>query len=195
MNFLAHTFLSCQDEELLIGNFLGDFVRNRELPDFAPRIREGIHLHRKIDRYTDDHPMVRRARSRMYDRHSKYAGVLVDVFYDYCLSTNWSAYSPDEPLEDFAARIYRILTDYLPTMPDRMQDRVPRMIADNWLCGYRTMAGMERTVRFLQRRTSRPELLEGAIDTLQRDLADLNREFAAFFPEVIDFVQQECFCD
>ena len=195
MNFLAHTFLSCQDEQLLVGNFLGDFVRNRDLGNFSLRVQEGVHLHRKIDRYTDQHPLVRKAMSRLYERHSKYASVLIDVFYDYCLSVNWPLYSPEESLEAFSERIYQILNNHLHEMPDRVQERLPRMIEDNWLCGYRTLRGVQKTVRFLQRRTSRPELLEGAIESLQRDEATLNLEFNSFFPEVIAFVQQECFCD
>ena len=195
MNFLAHTFLSCGDEQLLVGNFLGDFVRNHELGNFEPRVVEGIHLHRKIDHYTDRHPLVRKATSRMYSRHSKYAGVLVDVFYDYCLSGNWHLHSPAESLDDFAARVYTILNRHRLQMPAKVQERLPRMIADNWLCGNRTLSGVERTVRYLQKRASRPELLEMATETLQENEFQLNEEFNAFFPEVIDMVRRECFCD
>ncbi len=194
MNFLAHTFLSCQDEKLLVGNFLGDFVSNRQVPQFEDRIREGIMLHRKIDRYTDDHPLVRQAMKRLYADHHKYASVLVDVFYDYCLSNNWDRYA-EESLPDFAQRIYGILMRFLPIMPTKMHDRLPRMIEDDWLCGYQELAGIERTLHYLKRRVSKPEYLEGALDSLIRDRAFLYDEFNEFFPEVIAFVNAECFCD
>ena len=132
MNFLAHLFLSRENESFLVGNFLADFVSNRDLFQFPEAVVEGVLLHRKIDTYTDNHPAVRRGVRRLYARHRKYAPVIIDVYYDYFLSKNWMIYS-DQPLEVFAKSSYEILLRHLSIMPDFLQKRLeksyhPRML-------------------------------------------------------------------
>ena len=82
MNYLAHLFLSCQDEDLVIGNFIADSIRNKEVATFSPAIQQGISLHRKIDAYTDSHPIVRLSTRRLHPHHHKYAPVVIDIFFD-----------------------------------------------------------------------------------------------------------------
>jgi len=93
MNFLAHLYLSCDNEDLMIGNFIADFIRNKEVKDYSPEIQKGIFLHRQIDTYTDLHPMVKKGTHRLQKYHRKYSPVIVDVFYDYLLANNWERYS------------------------------------------------------------------------------------------------------
>lgn len=193
MNFLAHLFLSCEREDLLIGNFLGDFVRNRELRNFDPAIQEGVFLHRKIDTFTDHHPIVLQGVRRLYASHSKYAPVVVDVLYDYFLSKNWDKYA-NQSLRTFANSIYKTLDDRKHQIPDRLRDRVRRMIADDWLIRYSTLEGIKHTFYWMRKRASKPYLLENVIESLERDKHLLNLEFNQFFPEVIDYVNNECFC-
>ena len=193
MNFLAHLLLSCDDKELMLGNFLGDFVRNRELPTFSPAIQQGIRLHRLIDTYTDAHPLVRQATKRMHARHGKYAGVVVDVLYDYVLANHWSEFGPGS-LQDFANRCYRTLESQLELMPARIQDVVPRMIADNWLVRYGTREGIDFTFSRLRRRVSRPHFLQDVLLTLDENEKELTDEFRQFFPDVKREVQLFCAC-
>jgi acyl carrier protein phosphodiesterase len=188
MNFLAHFYLSCQDESLMIGNFLGDYLRNPQVKALPERVQAGVYLHRRIDSYTDRHPEVLKGVRRLYKRHSKYAPVIVDVFYDYLLSVNWATYSK-EPLEQFIKKVYRQLEANISLMPSPVSEFVPRMIADNWLQAYCTHNGIAYTFRRLRRRTSKPQLLDGAIDSLAQDFHDLNTEFNRFFPELIHFVE------
>jgi acyl carrier protein phosphodiesterase len=50
MNFLAHIYLSNNDPKIMVGNFIGDFVKGRNFSDrFEPQIARGIALHRLID--------------------------------------------------------------------------------------------------------------------------------------------------
>ena len=193
MNFLAHLFLSCESETLLVGNFLGDFVRNRELTSFDPAIQEGVYLHRKIDSFTDRHPMVLKGVRRLYKDHSKYAPVIVDVFYDYFLSKNWERYG-GQSLRSFINEIYLTLERNKEHMPARIQNRLSLMIADDWLLNYSTLEGMQGTFLRMKRRVSKPEYLDNTISSLLRDEALLDEEFNHFFPEVIEYVRRECFC-
>lgn len=193
MNFLAHLFLSCEDEMLLVGNFLGDFVRNQEVSLFDPAIQKGVHLHRKIDSYTDRHPTVLKGVRRMYADHSKYAPVVIDVFYDYFLSRNWSRYA-GQSLRTFINEIYQTLDRNKVHMPEHIGNRLDLMVADDWLLNYSSIAGMTATFSRMKRRVSKPEQLENVIDTLLRDEELLNEEFNQFFPEVIEYVRRECSC-
>ena len=193
MNFLAHLLLSCETEELMIGNFLGDFVKNREVPHFSAGVQQGIRLHRLIDTFTDAHPLVRQGTARMHARHGKYAGVVIDVLYDYVLANNWPEFGPGQ-LQDFANNAYRVLESHLSLMPERLHQVVPRMIADNWLVRYGTQDGIAFTFSRLRRRVSRPEFLENVLLTLEEQEAQLTSEFRAFFPDIAREVQIFCAC-
>ena len=85
MNYLAHLYLSGNDDELKLGNFIGDSVRGSDLSMYPPRVQDGIILHRGIDRYTDSHHVVMKSKLRLRPKYHKYAPVIVDMFYDHFL--------------------------------------------------------------------------------------------------------------
>jgi acyl carrier protein phosphodiesterase len=92
MNHLAHFVLSGGDADLAIGNFVADFITNRQLPDFSAAVQRGIHLHREIDAFTDAHPIVKQSTKRLHPFHHKYSPVIVDVYYDFLLAKNWDKF-------------------------------------------------------------------------------------------------------
>lgn len=187
MNFLAHLFLTHDNEGLSIGNFIGDYVRNRELPSYPEAVQRGVWLHRRIDTYTDNHPLVRESLQLLRPAHGKYAGVVWDVLSDALLSHRWERFC-DQPLREFTSDMYRILERNLHLMPEGLQRRLPLMIADDWLMQYQHEHGIAFTLSRLQRMASRPEFLEGGVESLRQHYAELERRFAAFFPEVIEYV-------
>ena len=193
MNFLAHLYLSCETPTLMVGNFLADFIKNKQLAELPAEIQKGVILHRQIDTYTDTHPKVLQGTRRLYDKHGKYASVLVDVFYDYLLVKNWARYH-SEPITTFTQNAYQVLDDHIEIMPPNLQKRVPRMIADNWLLNYGTEEGMKFTFNMMKRRVSKPEWLDNPFESLKAQLNDFDKEFREFFPEVIEFVQDKCRC-
>ncbi|RMG86908.1 MAG: DUF479 domain-containing protein [Bacteroidetes bacterium] len=190
MNFLAHLYLSASDDKLTVGNFLADFIRNKDLPALPPRIRAGVVLHRKIDRFTDNHPLVRQGTERLRPHHHKYAPVILDVLYDYILANNWPDWS-EEPLFEFTHRIYRVLKQHIALMPPLVQRRLPLMIADDWLAGYGMESGLRYTFERMKKRTSFPHYLDHAVDHFFEDYDAYLAEFNAFFPEVIRYVQAQ----
>ncbi|MEK7257992.1 MAG: DUF479 domain-containing protein, partial [Bacteroidota bacterium] len=108
MNFLAHFLLSGKSEPLIVGNFLGDFLKNREVAALPETVRAGVILHRHIDTFTDRHPAVLQSVQRLRPVHGRYSPVLLDVFYDFILAKNWETYC-SQNLGDFAAEKYEIL--------------------------------------------------------------------------------------
>lgn len=193
MNFLAHLFLSCEQEELLVGNFLADLIKNRALETYSTGVQEGVLLHRKIDQFTDQHPMVSQGVHRLHPFHHKYAAVIVDVFYDYLLAKNWSLYTKEDFIT-FTKRVYAILEKYKSVMPPKIQIRLSNMIDGDWLIGYSQYEGLAFTFERMQFRLSKPEYLHGVIENLQAHESAFDEEFKAFFPEVIAFVNDECGC-
>jgi len=172
----------------LVGNFIGDFVKNRELPAYPPAVREGVMLHRRIDRYTDNHPLVLQGVRRLYAEHGKYAPVIVDIYYDHLLAVNFGAYH-ELPLSEFAADIYRVLERRRAWMPPVLQERLPLMIADDWLSSYATLDGLDYTFERMKHRVSKPDYLEGAVSSLQAHYEQYKAEFRRFFPDVQALVE------
>ena len=193
MNFLAHLLLSCQDPERLVGNYLADFVKNRDLAHFPPGVLAGIRLHRQIDTFTDLHPVVKIATRRLRAQHSHYAPVCLDIFFDYLLCRHWSRYATT-PLPEFCQQVYTILAQASPLMPPAVAARTAAMIADDWLPKYGTYEGIAYTFYRLGQRVSRPHLLTHAVDTLRAEEDQLTVAFHTFFPEIVRFVDEICGC-
>ncbi|MEN0051576.1 MAG: ACP phosphodiesterase [Bacteroidota bacterium] len=193
MNYLAHLFLSCEDEELLIGNFIADFVKNRYREELSPRVLEGIQLHRVIDSFTDRHPVVVQTTRLLHPKHHKYSPVLMDVFFDYLLAENWEMYS-QESINDFSTRVYAILSKNIDQVPAPFQARTLSMVQHHWLMSYMMLEGMEDTFERMKRRVSKPEYLDDAVLSLQEHHETLTKTFHTFFPEIIQVVRETCFC-
>ena len=187
MNFLAHLFLSFDDHDIMIGNFIADMIKNKDVITYSQAVQKGITLHRKIDYYTDIHPKVKEGTKLMQPYHRKYSPVVVDVFYDYLLSKNWEKYST-ESLEDFAQRTYKILHNRIDDMPPNLKKRLPSMIAHDWLQGYSKKEGLHYTFERMKSRLSKPEQLQNVVDNLMKHEEELNDGFNIFFPEMIEYV-------
>jgi len=126
MNFLAHLYLSGDDSEIIIGNFIADHVKGNASALFTPGIRRGIQLHRAIDTYTDTHPEVLKQILLLRHPFRKYAGVVLDMYYDHFLAKEWSDWC-NEPLSDFSSRMYRIVKSSGVSLPAKTQRILPFM--------------------------------------------------------------------
>jgi acyl carrier protein phosphodiesterase len=136
MNFLAHAYLAEGSDESIVASLMGDFVKGPLDARHGAGIARGLTLHRRIDTYTDAHPVVARSRARVSPERRRYAGVLLDLFYDHFLARHWADYS-DLPLEGFTARVYAALRSSHALLPERLQLIAPRMAATDWLASYR----------------------------------------------------------
>ena len=120
MNFLAHIYLSHDDDDIKIGNFIADSIRGKKYKNYPAQIQRGILLHRHIDTFTDAHPTVRQSTKRLHENYSHYSGVIVDILYDHFLAKNWKKYS-DVPLETYVDDFYHLLEDNFDTLPLNVQ--------------------------------------------------------------------------
>lgn len=186
MNFLAHAYLAHPSEPLIIGNFIGDFVKGKQIHWYDRDISEGILMHRRIDDFTDNHAIFKQSKSRIRNTYKHYSGVIIDLFYDHFLARNWNDYS-DIPLQRFTLNIYDIILDKEEIIPEKARYMLPFMVQSNWLLNYATVEGIDRSLTGLSRRTSFRSGMEHASKDLVRHYEALEDDFRAFFPEIIDF--------
>lgn len=190
MNFLAHLFLTQSNQDIMLGNYLADFLKNHHLQVLSPPVLTGIMLHRRMDSYTDQHPLVLQGARRLYEKHHKYAPVLMDIYYDYLLTQNWSTYA-SVPLTDFVELVYAILQKHMHKFPSPIDERTAYLIQHNWLMSYTTLEGLASTFERMKYRVSKPILLDDGVSSLKEHYEALNEEFNQFFPEIIGWVAQE----
>lgn len=190
MNFLAHTYLSFNRKELIIGNFIADHVKGNNLKKFRPGIIEGIHLHRKIDAYTDTHPVFLQSKSRISGKYRKYAGVIIDMFYDHFLSADWHIYS-EESINIFTNRAYKeLLRNYI-ILPAKTKRLLPYIIYYDWLASYANLRFLQRSLQGMSMRTAFNSGMEHAVDDLRENYDAFREEFHLFFPDIIRFVNKQ----
>ena len=190
MNFLAHLYLADDTPESIMGNLMGDFLKGVDVEAYPQAVRAGIRMHQRVDSFTDAHPVVARSKRRMPPPYRRYAGVLVDVFYDHFLAVGWGDYSPETSLDCFAQRAYGVLTENRDSLPPRLRRMVPFMVEQDWLSGYRTIEGIDRVLGGLSRRLKRENPLPTAISQLEEHYGPLRSDFAEFFPELIAYADR-----
>lgn len=184
MNWLAHLYQSEPSPAFRIGNLLPDLVPASALSGLPPEFLRGVKQHRRIDAFTDAHPVVRRSISRVAPEHRRFGGILIDVFYDHFLAREWHRFSP-VPLQAFAAEIYASFDCYRSEIPSEALFHLDHMREGNWLCAYREVEGISAALNRLGLRLRRPVPLENAISVLRDNYDDLHADFSVFFPELI----------
>jgi acyl carrier protein phosphodiesterase len=195
MNYLAHLLLSENTPESRIGNFLGDFVKGslenyQEI--YNQGILKGIRTHRQIDIFTDKHEIYLKSKRRISPDRSRFSGIIIDIFYDYFLANNWHIFS-EESLEDFSNNIYKIFQKNKNQLPTKFQQILPRMIQENWLLSYKDINGIALALKRLSKRFTRKNNLENAEEELLSNYQHLEHDFQQFFPDLINFVQDNRF--
>lgn len=184
MNFLAHLYLSGDNTSVMLGNFIGDFVKGKNLIEkVGPEMAKGIELHREIDFFTDQHPIVRESKKRLRPKYRHYSGVIVDVFYDHYLAKNWNDYH-HQLLPDYADRVYNLIQKNNALLPERVNMMMPYMIKGNWLVNYATLDGIHRALSGMTRRTPYESKMDESISDLTENYEEFKTEFITFFPEL-----------
>ncbi|WP_301153943.1 ACP phosphodiesterase [Metapseudomonas otitidis] len=188
MNYLAHLHLGGPAPHQLLGSLYGDFVKGPLDGRWPQAIEAGIRLHRRIDLFTDTHPLVRDARALFPAARRRVSGILLDLFFDHCLARDWADYA-EVPLPAFTGQVYRVLADQA-ALPGALARIAPRMAEQDWLGSYREFDTLAAVVGGMSRRLSRPELLAGGFDELAERYQPLSDHFRRFYPELQRFAAQ-----
>lgn len=191
MNYLAHILVSSEDDDIKIGNFIGDHIKGRidqtDLSRYSPQMIQGMRLHREIDSFTDTHPIVHNSIARLQPRYHKFAGIVVDMFYDHLLAIHFDKFSAT-PLTLFSKQFYQLITERHNDIPPAMEGMVRSMIKRDWLSNYVHIEGIDWALKGIAQRTTFASGIENAAEDLQKDFEQYESEFLAFFP----LLQQHC---
>lgn len=171
-----------------------DLVRGPLPADAPSRIAAACRLHRCVDAFTDTHPLVARSKDRIRAKHGRYAGVLVDIFYDHYLARDWMQFN-NQSLPSYVAHVYQSLDGVREHIPANMHRALDLMIEQNWLECYAHVDGirltLERMSLRLTKRFKRPVALAAAADELITQGEALSADFHAFFPQLIAYAQTQ----
>ena len=186
MNYLMHLYLSNNDEELMVGNFIADDVKGNKVYDYPPGISQGIILHRAIDDFSDRHPAVRQSAAMLRPLYGKYAGVAVDVFYDHFLAVNFNQYS-STGLDDFAGYCYRTMLKNWGNLPWSVKLFLPFVIKHKRLQSYAKFTGLTEALLIMSKYSRFPNKAKDAVKMLKVNYSDFGANFETFFPDVQAF--------
>ncbi|MGX7666129.1 acyl carrier protein phosphodiesterase [Flavobacterium pedocola] len=190
MNFLAHIYLSGENDLIKIGNFMADGIRGHDYEHFPIDVQKGVLLHRAIDTFTDAHPIFRQSKHRLHEKYGHYSGVVMDIFYDHFLAKNWANYS-NEKLEDYAERFYNALRVNYDWLNTKTQNMMPSMIGRNWLASYATVEGIGMILFQMDHRTKNRSNMQNAIKELKEYYTEFEQEFTTFFEDLRQHSQQK----
>ncbi len=185
MNFLAHSYLTFSDEQI-VGQFLEDFIRNKDRFSFPEKIGQGITLHRAIDTFTDAHPEIHEAKKVFSPLVRLYSGAFVDVAFDYFLANSLA----DKTLKDHSERVYRILRNHVKLFPENFHRMLDSMEKDNWLYNYREDWGIKFSIQNVLNKAKYLDKSTPVFDMFSQNKAQLKIHFDAFFPDVLGEAQR-----
>jgi len=189
MNHLAHALLAGDDEALRLGGMLGDFVHGRaDAARLPPQVVAGIRLHRAIDVYTDAHPEVLAARTLLPAPYRRYAGILLDMWFDRCLARDFPQWSA-QPLAEYSLALRTLLWRHDTLLPPALRRFRGYMEAHGLPAAYTDDAVLGEALGGIGQRLRRANPLASALPVLQQREAQLQRRFEAFFPELREFAQ------
>lgn len=187
MNFLAHLWLAGEAEGDRLGAVAGDFVKGPLPGALSADIAAGVALHRAIDSFADRHPAFHASRARVRGKNRRFAGVMVDMFYDHFLAARWAEFQTGEDLSDFAARQYTLLADNRDRLPPRANGVIAHMARHDWLTSYREVDTIVLALDRIAGRLSRPELFLGCGAALRDDYDGFAADAAHFLGDAQRF--------
>lgn len=188
MNYLAHLYLSGNSDEIMLGNFIGDFVKGNKFQDYPEKIAYGIRLHRQIDSFTDQHLDVKTCINLLKPGYGRYSGIITDVFFDHFLAKNWIEYS-ESSLRQFARHAHSVMLTNFYLLPLRVKQFLPFLIRHRRLESYASQEKLQDVLEIMSRRTSLPNNVNWAMLILNEEYAQFEELFRSFFADLVDYVE------
>jgi acyl carrier protein phosphodiesterase len=184
MNYLAHAFLSFNNQDILAGNMISDFVKGKSKYTYPAEIQNGIYLHRLIDAFTDTHAATAKAKSYFRPQYRLYSGPFTDVVYDHFLALDEKQFEPYGGLMNFSIQALRLLEHNFSLFPERFQKMFPYMKSQNWLYNYQFKEGIQKSFQGLAFKATYLEDTTKAFEIFNNHYSDLEGCYAEFFPDV-----------
>ncbi|MDQ0592800.1 acyl carrier protein phosphodiesterase [Chryseobacterium ginsenosidimutans] len=184
MNYLAHSFLTFTDGQI-VGQFLEDFIRNRDRFSFPKDIQDGITLHRAIDTFTDSHPAIHEAKKVFAPLVRLYAGAFVDVSMDYFVANDLNLHSL-QGWKNHSLRVYRVLNENYEFLPENFRIMFERMEIEDWLYNYRKDQNIGYSMRNVLNKAKYLDTTIPVLDAFLENKTILQQCYDDFFPDLIE---------
>ena len=184
MNLLAHAYLSFNNESMLVGNMISDYVKGKKQFDYPLPVQAGIQLHRAIDEFTDTHDATQEIKKLFKPAYRLYAGAFVDVVYDYFLANDGNEFVTVESLQNFTQHTYHLLQNNTVHFPEKFAKSFPYMQAQDWLYNYRYDDGMQKSFGGLARRAKYIAETETAFNIFLNNKEIIRESYQIFFPQL-----------
>ena len=189
MNYIAHLHLARVSDTSLLGNFLGDFVKGRDLSHLSDDHVLGVRLHRKVDQFTDQHPLVREVKSSFPSNLRRVAGIILDVYFDYLLVLNWSQYYAT-PVEHTFDEFYTDLLEYTTEISPGFAKTRLGLLKHRWLIDYKQEQTCFRAYTAIERRLNdKVKFAQDADVYIGSNKAVIQNGFYEFYPQLIEYTQ------
>jgi len=180
MNYLAHLYFASDSPDSMVGNLLPDFTKTLSHETYSPEVLKGIALHRFIDHYTDQHPIVKESKTRISKERRRFSAILIDIFYDHFLAKHWEQYAKST-LRESTHCYYQQLPLSTALLPKRLEEAIVRMPQIDLLYNYQSLKGMEHAVNRLSQRIRFENNLHGGIVELEENYLELEEDFHHYF--------------
>ena len=190
MNYLAHIYLSGESDEIKVGNFIGDFVKGNKYLQYPEKIALGIRMHRSIDSFTDNHPLVKESADLLKPAYGRYAGIVTDIFFDHFLAKNWKEYSSIK-LRQFAKHVHGVFISNFFLLPLPVKQFLPFLIQHKRLESYANHENLYQVLEIMSRLTSLPENTQWGMLILNQEYEIFEALFRSFFAELTTYVENE----
>ncbi|MAI37182.1 DUF479 domain-containing protein [Alteromonas genovensis] len=190
MNYLAHLFLAKPTADSQFGNLLGDFRRGVDVTSFSPYVQRGLENHYVVDKFTDQHDLVKEAKTLFHQSRRRYAPVAIDIYFDHLLIKHWARFA-DQPFSSFCSQRFELLETRLPQMPRTMQHSVGHMITHNWFDDYAREEGIAKAITVVAKRIRFKNDFHKSVDDIASNKAKLESVFLSFLPELIEHVNEK----
>jgi len=191
LNYLAHIFLSGNNAQMQIGNFIGDFVKGNHYEKYPLHIKRGILLHRKIDSFTDSHQIVKETIVLLRPTFGRYSAIILDMYFDYFLALNFSNYHSKISLNLFSLRFYFYIILHYNHLPPKVKGFIFHFIFTDRLSKYAKLDGLKSSLQIMSDYKIKALDPEKTILFLIQNHADLEKNFHLFFTDLIYYVQNE----
>lgn len=191
MNWLAHIFLSEQNVDFQMGNYLADPLKGRTWDNASPNIIKGMKIHKVIDSYTDSHKLFIQSKTRLGSK-GLLKPIIIDLTYDYLLTKNWNTFCTIKK-DEFLKHFYTQTNKQLPYLPQKVSFLLERLIKYDILNQYQNLEQLKTAFERVDKRLSKRLLLRDQavayFDRVSEQIDEIETDFLLFFPMLCEKVR------
>ena len=181
---MAHLALAGKDPDLILGQFIGDFVRGPvDDLDYPAGVLRGISAHRRVDAASDRSELYKIAKAAIPAASRRFSGIVMDMYADHLLHLHWEEIMHEE--FSSARRYWRDILAHPPhPLPPAAKRFAWAILDHDLLSAYRDLDEIRYALSRIGKRLRKPVSLEHLIDDVLRVNGDLREGFVAFFADM-----------